>query len=171
MLSLPSAHCPLPIAPIAQCSGLVGHLEAEQIGRPSLPLFSRAGPISGNQHLLTNFFSYKMHGKDNNAMQRVFQVHILRGEKRRHFLKIGRRMKCHWFPPLGRILPHEVLASGRMNTNVNSTIAPVTSFSTLPLPGHSVLNECAQKQLDLSAERVAGVNTNSHAEVVSAGLQ
>ena len=42
---------------------------------------------------------------------------------------------------------------------------------TLPLPGHSVLNECAQKQLDLSAERVAGVNTNSHAEVVSAGLQ
>ena len=46
-----------------------------------------------------------------------------------------------------------------------------TRTSTLPLPGPSVLNECAQKQLDLSAERVAGVNTNSHAEVVSAGLQ
>ena len=120
MLSLPSAHYPMPIA---QYCGLVGHLQAEQIGRPSLPLFSRTSPISGDQHLLTNLFSYKMDGKDNNAMQRVFQVHILQGKKRRHFLKIGRRMKCHWFPPLGRILPHEVLASGRMNTNVNSTIA------------------------------------------------
>ena len=138
------SHCPLPIAPIAQCSGLVGHLQAEQIGRPSLPLFSRTGPISGNQHLLTNFLSYKMYGKDNNAMQRVFQVHIFQGGKRRFFLKIGRRMKCHWFPPLARILPQEFLASGRMNTNVNSTIAqshcsqlyhycPVPAFSTSAL--------------------------------------
>ena len=136
MLSLPSAHCPLPIAPIAQCSGLVGHLQAEQIGRPSLPLFSRTSPISGDQHLLTNFFSYKMYGKENNAMQRVFQVHILQGKKRRHFLKIGRRMKCHWFPPLERILPHEVLASGRMNTNVTPVTlyhCPVTAFSTSAL--------------------------------------
>ena len=113
---------------------VVGHLQAEQIGRPSLPLFSRTGPISGNQHLLTNFFSYEMYGKDNIAMQRVFEVHILQGGKRRSFLKIGRRMKCHWFPPLARILPHKVLATGRMNTNVNSTIALVTAFSTLPLP-------------------------------------
>ena len=102
---------------------VVGHLQAEQIGRPSLPLFSRTGPISGNQHLLTNFFSYKMYGKDNIAMQRVFEVHILQGGKRRSFLKIGRTMKCHWFPPLARILPHKVLATGRMNTNINSTIA------------------------------------------------
>ena len=45
------------------------------------------------------------------------------GGKRRSFLKICCRMKCHWFPPLARILPHKVLATGRMNTNVNSTIA------------------------------------------------
>ena len=93
------------------------------------------------------------------------------GKKRRSFLKIGRRMKCHWFPPLERILPQEVLASGRMNTNVNSTIARSQRSQLYHCPGHSILNECAQKQLDLSAERVAGVNTNSHAEVVSAGLQ
>ena len=48
---------------------------------------------------------------------------------------------------------------------------PVTLSQLYHCPGHSVLNECAPKQLDLSAERVAGVNTNSHAEVVSAGLQ
>ena len=93
-----------------------------------------------------------------------FKFIFFGAEKRRYFLKIGRRMKCHWFPPLERILPHEVLASGRMNTNVT----PATLYHC---PGHIVLNECAQKQLDLSAERVAGVNTNSHAEVVSAGLQ
>ena len=58
------------------------------------------------------------------------------GKKRRHFLRIGRRMKCHWFPSLGRILPQEVLASGRMNTNVTPVTlyhCPVTAFSTSAL--------------------------------------
>ena len=66
------------------------------------------------------------------------------GGKRRSFLKICCRMKCHWFPPLARILPHKVLATGRMNTNINSTIAqshcsqlyhycPVPAFSTSAL--------------------------------------
>ena len=102
-----------------------------------------------------------MYGKDNIAMQRVFQVHILQAQKsEKNFWKSAAEWNATGFP-------HWQGFSHRRSS------PPVgwTRMSTLPLPGPSVLNECAQKQLDLSAERVAGVNTNSHAEVVSAGLQ
>ena len=94
-------------------------------------------------------------------MQRVFQVHILQAQKsEKKFWKSAAEWNATGFP-------HWQGFSHRSS----SPAVGWTRTSTLPLPGPSVLNECAQKQLDLSAERVAGVNTNSHAEVVSAGLQ
>ena len=97
-------------------------------------------------------------------MQRVFQVHILQGKKRRHFLKNRPQKEMPLVSPTGKDSPTR---GPRQRSDEHER----HTGHTLPLPGHIVLNECAQKQLDLSAERVAGVNTNSHAEVVSAGLQ
>ena len=77
-----------------------------------------------------------------------------------------------WFPWPGRILPHEVIVHlCRRRSNLHSAV-PVTTVSTVLF----------WKQLDLAAMRVAGVhcavvigvagvNTNSHAEVASTGLQ
>ena len=102
-----------------------------------------------------------MYGKDNIAMQRVFQVHIIQAQKsEKNFWKSAAEWNATGFPHW----------QGFSHTRSSPPVG-WTRMSTLPLPGPSVLNECAQKQLDLSAERVAGVNTNSHAEVVSAGLQ
>ena len=91
----------------------------------------------------------------------MFQVHILQGGKNGDlFWKSAAEWNATGFPHW----------QGFSHTRSSPPVG-WTRMSTLPLPGPSVLNECAQKQLDLSAERVAGVNTNSHAEVVSAGLQ
>ena len=77
-----------------------------------------------------------------------------------------------WFPWPGRILPHEVIVHlCRRRSNLHSAV-PVTTVST----------DLFWKQLGLAAMRVAGVhcavvicvarvNTNSHAEVASTGLQ
>ena len=112
---------------------MVGHLQAEQIGRPSLPLFSRTSPISGDQHLLTNFFSYKMDGKDNNAMQRVFQVHILQGEKTETFSENRPQNEMPLVSPTGKDSP---TGGPRQRSDEHERQlyhCPVTAFSTSAL--------------------------------------